>query len=53
ELATYTDPPLTTVRQPILQIGRRMTGQVLRIIDGQTVEPALVLDTELVVRQSG
>ncbi|MFC4108723.1 LacI family DNA-binding transcriptional regulator [Micromonospora zhanjiangensis] len=53
ELARFTEPPLTTVRQPVLDIGRRMAGQVLRIIDGQTVEPALVLDTELVVRQSG
>jgi DNA-binding LacI/PurR family transcriptional regulator len=52
EMAQFTDPPLTTVRQPIVEIGRRMAGQILRLTDGERVEPAVVLPTELVVRES-
>jgi DNA-binding LacI/PurR family transcriptional regulator len=52
ELARYTDPPLTTVRQPILEIGRRMARQVLRLAAGEPIEPAVVLPTELVLRDS-
>ncbi|WP_412539190.1 LacI family DNA-binding transcriptional regulator [Longispora sp. K20-0274] len=52
ELARYTDPPLTTVRQPIVDIGREMARQVLRLAAGEPADPAIVLPTELVVRQS-
>ncbi|WP_091452370.1 LacI family DNA-binding transcriptional regulator [Micromonospora inyonensis] len=52
ETAAYTEPPLTTVRQPILELGRAGTRQVLRIAAGETVEPALILPTELVLRAS-
>ncbi len=52
EIARYTDPPLTTVRQPIQQIGREMTRQLLRLAAGERIEPALVLPTELIVRDS-
>ncbi|GAA2346381.1 LacI family DNA-binding transcriptional regulator [Saccharopolyspora halophila] len=53
ELARQTDPPMTTVRQPITGIGRSMAGQLLRAIDGQQIEPAITLPTELVLRASG
>jgi DNA-binding LacI/PurR family transcriptional regulator len=52
ELARYTDPPLTTVRQPILEIGRQMVRQLLRLAAGEQVEPAVVLPTELILRDS-
>jgi DNA-binding LacI/PurR family transcriptional regulator len=52
EMARYTDPPLTTVRQPIKEIGRVMTRQLLRLAAGEHVEPAVVLPTELIVRES-
>jgi DNA-binding LacI/PurR family transcriptional regulator len=52
ELARYTDPPLTTVRQPILQIGRQMVRQLLRLTAGEQIEPAVVLPTELILRDS-
>jgi DNA-binding LacI/PurR family transcriptional regulator len=52
EMARYTDPPLTTVRQPILEIGRQMARQLLRLAAGETIEHAVVLPTELVVRES-
>lgn len=51
-LATYSDPPLTTVRQPIAQIGRTMARTMLRVLEGHDVEPMTVLPTELVVRES-
>ncbi|MFI7072232.1 LacI family DNA-binding transcriptional regulator [Micromonospora sediminicola] len=52
ETAAYTEPPLTTVRQPIVELGRSMTRQLLRIAAGEAVEQALVLPTELVLRDS-
>ncbi|MGK5743045.1 LacI family DNA-binding transcriptional regulator [Micromonospora sp. URMC 103] len=52
ETAAYTEPPLTTVRQPIQEIGRQMTRQLLRLAAGQTVEPAVMLPTELILRDS-
>jgi DNA-binding LacI/PurR family transcriptional regulator len=51
-LARYTDPPLTTVRQPIEEIGRTIARQLLRQLAGEQVEPSMVLPTELVVRDS-
>jgi DNA-binding LacI/PurR family transcriptional regulator len=52
EIARYTEPPLTTVRQPIVDIGRTMARQLLRLAAGEAIEPATVLPTELVVRES-
>ncbi|WP_018789226.1 LacI family DNA-binding transcriptional regulator [Micromonospora sp. CNB394] len=52
ETAAYTEPPLTTVRQPIVELGRSMTRQLLRIAAGEEVEQALVLPTELILRES-
>lgn len=51
-LARYTEPPLTTVRQPIEEIGRTITRQLLRLLAGTPVDRAVVLPTELVVRES-
>lgn len=51
-LARYTEPPLTTVRQPIEEIGRTMARQLLRLLAGRPVDRAVVLPTELVVRES-
>jgi DNA-binding LacI/PurR family transcriptional regulator len=52
ELARYADPPLTTVRQPIIELGRTLARQLLRLVAGEEIEPALVLPTSLVVRES-
>lgn len=51
-IAPYADPPLTTVRQPIQEIGRTLARQLLRLASGETVEHAVVLPTELVIRES-
>lgn len=52
ELARYTDPPLTTIRQPIAGIGRRMAAQLLTLVAGEEIEPIVTLPTELIVRES-
>jgi DNA-binding LacI/PurR family transcriptional regulator len=52
ESAAYTDPPLTTVRQPIEEIGCTIARQLLRLLAGEPIEPAIVLSTELIVRRS-
>jgi DNA-binding LacI/PurR family transcriptional regulator len=52
DFASYTEPPLTTVRQPITEIGRTVARQLLRLIAGEQVEPVLVLPTDLVIRES-
>ena len=41
------------MHQPTFDIGRTLARQVLRLADGEQVEPALILPTELVLRQSG
>jgi DNA-binding LacI/PurR family transcriptional regulator len=48
----YVEPPLTTVRQPIIGQGREMARQLLRLISGEEIPHAVVLPTELVVRAS-
>ncbi|HEU5109910.1 MAG TPA: LacI family DNA-binding transcriptional regulator [Micromonosporaceae bacterium] len=52
EMAQYMDPPLTTVHQPIVEIGRRMAGQLLALAAGEDVPVSIVLPTDLVVRES-
>jgi DNA-binding LacI/PurR family transcriptional regulator len=52
EIARYTEPPLTTVRQPVIDFGRTMARQLLRLSAGEDIESALVLPTDLVVRES-
>jgi DNA-binding LacI/PurR family transcriptional regulator len=51
--AALLNPPLTTVRQPLDEMGRLAMKLVLALIEGQTPEPRRnVLPTELVVRAS-
>jgi len=45
-----TDPPLTTVRQPIEEMGARMTGELLAMLGGSSAPRCAVLDTKLVLR---
>jgi DNA-binding LacI/PurR family transcriptional regulator len=51
EMASYYYPPLTTVRQPTYQVGKRAVNMLLRLTDGHSVEPE-ILEPELVVRDS-
>jgi DNA-binding LacI/PurR family transcriptional regulator len=50
-LAVHTNPPLTTVRQPISRAGDELVDVLLRLIGGQQ-EPPRTLPVELVVRGS-
>jgi len=53
EISRYSEPPLTTVRQPIVDMGRTMARQLLGLINGQAELPdAVILPTELVIRES-
>ncbi|HCU49796.1 MAG TPA: LacI family transcriptional regulator, partial [Micromonosporaceae bacterium] len=49
--ARHTQPALTTVRQPIVALGREMTRMLLALIRGEHPTP-LILPTELVIRDS-
>lgn len=50
----HTDPPLSTVHQPVEQMGRQMTRLLLARIRGEAVDSLeIVLPTRLVVRGSG
>lgn len=52
-LAMYLDPPVTTIRLPLVDLGRRAVSAILNVIDGD--EPKdILLDTppEVVLRQS-
>lgn len=52
-IALVTDPPLTTMRQPLAAMGARAVDMLLNAIDGETAEPSLVLlPAELVIRRS-
>jgi len=51
--APYTDPPLTTVRQPIEEMARLMTELLLaQISTGDRSQHSIIVGTELVVRSS-
>ncbi|MBD0747457.1 LacI family DNA-binding transcriptional regulator [Streptomyces sp. CBMA152] len=52
-IARHMDPPLTSVRQPIEEMGRAMTDLLLtQIAAGERSSAQLVLPTEVVVRAS-
>lgn len=50
-IARYTNPSLTTVAQPIKQLGWEMAKMVVSLLDGEQSGP-LILPTRLVVRDS-
>jgi LacI family transcriptional regulator len=52
-LAEHSHPPLTTVRQPIYEIGKRLAAMVACIVVGDgLVDRQVILQPELVVRAS-
>ena len=51
--AGWSSPPLTTVHQPLAEMGRLAARTVLRMVDGEALEtPRVELSTRLVVRDS-
>jgi DNA-binding LacI/PurR family transcriptional regulator len=51
-VARQSDPPLSTVNQPVEEMGRRMVDLLIARISGTPVEPYVLLDTHLVRRAS-
>ncbi len=52
-LAEHSHPPLTTVRQPIYDIGRRICDMLIRLIgDKELSNGHVLLQPELVIRES-
>jgi DNA-binding LacI/PurR family transcriptional regulator len=51
-MARYAQPPLTTVRQPIEEMGRQATRLLLARMAGEPTGMHLILDVELVLRAS-
>ncbi|MEV8372520.1 LacI family DNA-binding transcriptional regulator [Kribbella sp. NPDC056861] len=49
--ARHTEPPLTTVNQPIHALGREMAKMLLALMSGDQPSP-LILPTQLVIRSS-
>jgi LacI family transcriptional regulator len=52
-LAPHAHPPLTTVRQPIYTIGRRICHMLVRILEnGRLEDQQVLLKPELIIRTS-
>jgi DNA-binding LacI/PurR family transcriptional regulator len=52
-IASHTDPPLSSVHQPVEALGQEMTRLLVRVMNGETTEPqATILQTRLVQRAS-
>ncbi|GAB4579788.1 MAG: LacI family DNA-binding transcriptional regulator [Anaerolineales bacterium] len=48
----FLSPPLTTVRAPIETAGYEAAQQLIHLIEGEEVQPLILLPTELVIRRS-
>lgn len=51
-VASYLNPPLTTVRQPSRQLGAAAVEAVVSLVEGRGTDREVVLPTELIVRAS-
>jgi LacI family transcriptional regulator len=49
--SAYTTPPLTTVRQPAVEMGQAAARALLGLLHGEECEP-IRFQTELVIRES-
>ena len=50
--AQGSQPPLTTVEQPTIEVGREMADVLLRLIDGQRVHTVSMMPTTIIDRDS-
>ena len=52
-LAQQTEPPLTTMRQPIAAMGKQLVKTLLETMENEALPPRhIIFDAELVIRQS-
>jgi diguanylate cyclase (GGDEF)-like protein len=52
ELSVFTNPALTTVRQPLFGYGEQAVHSLLQLVNGQAALASVSLPTELIVRDS-
>jgi LacI family transcriptional regulator len=50
--AAHLSPPLTTLRQPLVELGRRAVAQLRHRLAGEPTQPTSALAAELIVRAS-
>ncbi len=51
-IASYTEPPLTTIRQPKRQMGQRAMELLLQLLRGEDSQQTIWMQGELIVRNS-
>jgi LacI family transcriptional regulator len=52
-LAEHVNPPLTTVRQPVYEIGKRTCGMLIELLQDKPLQqPHIILKPELIIRES-
>jgi LacI family transcriptional regulator, galactose operon repressor len=52
QTSQYMDPPLTTIKQPIYEMGEEAVNMLIGIIKKENVDKVKVLNTELIIRGS-
>ncbi|GAA2907242.1 LacI family transcriptional regulator [Actinoplanes cyaneus] len=50
--ARWASPPLTTIRQPLRDMGRTAAGTLLSLARGESIDPHVRMTTSLIVRES-
>jgi DNA-binding LacI/PurR family transcriptional regulator len=50
--ASYLQPPLTTVRQPMRRMGKMAMESLFKLMSGEESVPQIKVEAELVVRES-
>ena len=51
-VASYTDPPLTTVRQPMRRMGQLAMENLIKLMSGEESVVRIKVKAELIVRES-
>ena len=54
DISSYIDPPLTTVSQPLYEMGAQAARRLIGIINGEKNEKSklMLMSTKLVIRKS-